>query len=238
VTTAAKTTARRTPAKRSYLPADRRRAELLAVAARIVLERGWRALTMKGLADAAGVSRQLVYQHFPDLPELLVAVTEHLYERAREATVAIIEQGAAEDPGTVAQRSYELYLELPPEQRRILRALSAASASDVPDLHRAQRYVRDKILELWTPDVRERTALPPKTARALAWMMINAVWGLADLVDDGEIALPQARTLLGRFARLVAQPSNAVSSSKARANGARPRRPRRTKSKSKKGTFS
>jgi AcrR family transcriptional regulator len=194
------------PAKRPYLASDRRRADLLTAAAQIVLDGGWRALTMKGLAERAGVSRQLVYQHFADQSALLIALTEHLFDRARDVTVAIIEGSEREDAGTLAVRHYEVYLDMPPAQRRVLRAITSEPDVDAPELRRLHRVVRGRMLDLWTPGVRRRTALPPKTARACAWMMTSAAWGLAELVDDGEISRSQARALLGRMAALVLQP--------------------------------
>lgn len=201
-----------TAAKRAYLPADRRRAELLGVAAQIVLGGGWRALTMKGLAERAGVSRQLVYQHFTDQAALLIGLTEHLFERARDATVAIIEGSETADAGALAVRHYEVYLDMPPAQRRVLRAITTEPDVDAPELRRLHRVVRGRMLDLWTPGVRRRTALPPKTARACAWMMTTAAWGLAELVDDGEIPRAQARALLGRVAARVLRPERTTRS--------------------------
>jgi len=222
----------RAPDKRPYLPSDRRREELLALAAELVVAGGWSALTMKGLAAEARVSRQLVYQHFADLPELLVAVTHRLFERAREATAAIVAQGERDDAADVARRTYEIYLDLPREQRRVLRAITAEPEIDSAELRRVRRYVREQILDLWTPGVRRRTGLPTARARALAWSMTSAAWGLGDLVDDGEIGLPQARELLARVVALVLQPAIARGAlaprpATVRSRGAR--RPARTK---------
>lgn len=193
-------------AKRPYLSADNRRADLLAVAAEIVLERGWRALTMKGLAERAGISRQLVYRYFSDLPELLVAVTRRLFDHTGEVLRAIDDGSDAEDAGSLAVRHYGVYLDMPAAQRRVLRTITAEPDLDAPELRRVHHFVRAQILELWTPGVRRRTALPVAAARGLAWMMTNAAWALAELVDDGEIRPSQARALLGRVAGLVLRP--------------------------------
>jgi hypothetical protein len=58
---------RATQEKRPYLGKDDRRKSLLNAAAELVEEAGWGVLNMSALADRAGVSRQLVYQHFPFL---------------------------------------------------------------------------------------------------------------------------------------------------------------------------
>lgn len=58
---------------RPYLAAPERRQQLLDVAGRLVREAGWSSLSMQGLAIAAGVSRQLVYEHFESADELYLA---------------------------------------------------------------------------------------------------------------------------------------------------------------------
>src|SRR5271169_1164826 len=88
-------------ATRPYLAAALRRDHLLEVAARLVRQGGWAALSMQGLAAAAGVSRQLVYEHFASADELSVAALTHLFERAYDATAAILGAGKSLD-ATVA----------------------------------------------------------------------------------------------------------------------------------------
>ena len=81
------------PAKhvpRSYLPADERRSHLLDVAGGLVRRGGWTALSMQGLAVAAGVSRQLVYERFGSADELMLATLTHLFERAYAKADAIV----------------------------------------------------------------------------------------------------------------------------------------------------
>jgi AcrR family transcriptional regulator len=193
--------------KRPYLSADRRRDDLLAVAAGMVVAGGWSALTMKGLAAEARVSRQLVYQHFADLPALLVAVTQRLFDGVQDAMRAVLAQGEEREAAEVAGHTYALYLELPRAQRRVMRAITAEPEIDSAELRRVRRHVRDQIIDLWSQDVRRRTGLPAPKARALVWSLTSAAWGLADLVDDGEISRPQARDLLARVAGLVMEPS-------------------------------
>ncbi|MEV4115796.1 TetR family transcriptional regulator [Nonomuraea sp. NPDC049695] len=59
----------------------RSRAALMAAAVRLVSERGTTALPITDLADAADVSRQLVYLQFGDRDALLVAAAADLVER-------------------------------------------------------------------------------------------------------------------------------------------------------------
>lgn len=208
---------------RPYLAAPQRRDHLLDVAARLVRHGGWTALSMQGLAAAAGVSRQLIYEHFASADDLYLATLTHLFERAFDATAAII--GAGGTLAATVSAAYELYLDLPAEERRALRAL----ASDVdrprsPSAH-AKRRLRARIASLWIPYVRQQTGLPDAEAGAMAWMLITAGWGLADSLTDGSLGRRRGVDLFVRFV------VNALATSRVHADGASDERrpPRRTR---------
>lgn len=77
----------------------RSRAALLAAAVRLVSERATTAVPITDLAEAADVSRQLVYQHFGDRDALLVAAALDLAGRELPATR---DGGAPDRSGLVA----------------------------------------------------------------------------------------------------------------------------------------
>lgn len=196
---------------RPYLAAPQRRDHLLDVAARLVRHGGWAALSMQGLAAAAGVSRQLVYEHFASADDLYLATLTRLFERAYDATAAII--GAGGTLAATVTAAYELFLDLPAEERRALRAL----ASDVdrprsPSAH-AKRRLRARIASLWIPYVRLQTGLADAEAGALAWMLITAGWGLADHLTDGSLGRKPAVDLFVHFV------VNALSTARSRGDG-------------------
>src|SRR3954470_20805321 len=72
------------------LPAEQRRTQLLAVAVEIFAERGFHATSMDDIADAAGVTKPVLYQHFPSkralYRELLDDVDRQLTDRLAQAT--------------------------------------------------------------------------------------------------------------------------------------------------------
>ena len=59
-----------------------RREQLLDVAKAIVVERGFHAVSIEGVAREAGISRPIVYGHFADLPGLLEALVQREGARA------------------------------------------------------------------------------------------------------------------------------------------------------------
>src|SRR5262249_48799020 len=56
------------------LPRDERRGQLLAAASEVFVDRGYHAAGMDEIADRAGVSKPVLYQHFTSKLELYLAV--------------------------------------------------------------------------------------------------------------------------------------------------------------------
>lgn len=76
---------RATPSRRPYAPrmgSAQRRTQLLDVAQTMALERGFHAVTVEGVARAAGVTRPVVYAHFVDRGELLTDLLARSEARA------------------------------------------------------------------------------------------------------------------------------------------------------------
>jgi AcrR family transcriptional regulator len=70
--------------RRARLDPETRRAQLIATALRLLDERGLEALTVEEVADAAGVSRSLVYSYFGDRDGLAAEVYLRILERLDE----------------------------------------------------------------------------------------------------------------------------------------------------------
>lgn len=60
---------------------DEVRARVFAALRELLYERGFDAVTLAGVAAAAGVGRTSIYNHFPDRQALLVAFVEHEADR-------------------------------------------------------------------------------------------------------------------------------------------------------------
>src|SRR5215471_16035135 len=74
------------------LPRSARRKQLLAAAQEVFVAQGYHAAAMDDIADRAGISKPVLYQHFPSKLELYQALlTTHAEERVgrmREAIAA------------------------------------------------------------------------------------------------------------------------------------------------------
>ena len=66
-------------ARRRYaprMPPAQRREQLIDAALEVILEHGYRGVSIEAVARTAGVTRPVVYDHFPDLARLLHALVE------------------------------------------------------------------------------------------------------------------------------------------------------------------
>ena len=68
------------------LTAEQRRQQLVAVALELFAQRGYRSTTMDDIAEAAGVTKPLVYQHFSSKRALYLELVNSI---AQELLVAV-----------------------------------------------------------------------------------------------------------------------------------------------------
>jgi AcrR family transcriptional regulator len=73
------------PAPTTRLPAARRRSQLLAVALQVFAERGFHPTSMNDVAEAAGVTKPVLYQHFGSKRELYLELLEDVGSQLRDA---------------------------------------------------------------------------------------------------------------------------------------------------------
>lgn len=77
------------PRRGNRLPRDERRGQLLVAASEVFVDRGYHAAGMDEIADRAGVSKPVLYQHFSSKLELYLAVlnrhVENLVSGVRQA---------------------------------------------------------------------------------------------------------------------------------------------------------
>ena len=67
------------------LPRDERRKQLLAAAQEVFVAKGYHAAAMDDIAERAGVSKPVLYQHFPGKLELYLALLDTQAEALRAA---------------------------------------------------------------------------------------------------------------------------------------------------------
>jgi AcrR family transcriptional regulator len=176
--------------------ADRHR-QLLDVAARIAGREGLSRLTMVGVATEAGVSRQLVYEHFADLPTLAWALVADRFGAA-DATIAAALEAPGEDPTEVALLAARLLLSLPSEHRHLVRSLVGHANLAGHELSESAARLRSRMINRWTNALGTGES---RGARARVWALLQGIFGLGDLIDAGELSLDEALAQIGALLR-------------------------------------
>jgi AcrR family transcriptional regulator len=93
----------------SRLPRGARRLQLLRAAQDVFVAQGFHAAAMDDIADRAGVSKPVLYQHFPGKRELYLALLEeHVSELADRVAEAM---GATDDNRTRVDGAVQAYFE-------------------------------------------------------------------------------------------------------------------------------
>ena len=73
----------RPPAAGAHAPQRARRAQLLDAALEVFVAQGYHAAAMDDIAERAGVSKPVLYQHFPGKLELYLALLDTVLRRGR-----------------------------------------------------------------------------------------------------------------------------------------------------------
>jgi AcrR family transcriptional regulator len=79
---------------------EQRREHLIDAALEVILERGYARISIEAIARAAGITRPVVYDHFPDLDRLLGAVIEREERISLEQLAHVVPEGQGDaEPG-------------------------------------------------------------------------------------------------------------------------------------------
>lgn len=132
------------------LPAAERRHQLLATALRTFAEQGYHQASMNDIADAAGVTKPVLYQHFGSKRELFLEVLREvggeLGARVREATAG------APSPHQQVCRGFEAWFRWVDERRDGFTVLFAGDVRRDPEFTteaaKVERQIADSIAEL------------------------------------------------------------------------------------------
>lgn len=103
------------------LPAARRRRQLLDVALSVFAERGFHPTSMNEIANAAGVTKPVLYQHFGSKRELYLELLEDVGERLRH-TIAKATAGA-DGPRAQVVSGFRAYFRFVSEQQAAFQLL-------------------------------------------------------------------------------------------------------------------
>jgi AcrR family transcriptional regulator len=127
------------------LPADRRREQLLDVALKLFASRGFNATTMDDIAEAAGVTKPLLYQHFRSKRALYMELTSTVADDLLEAIGKAAAE--AEGPRQQVEKGLAAYLHAMVKRADAYNLLFGNVVTNDMELSRAVRQVKSTIAE-------------------------------------------------------------------------------------------
>ncbi|HEX3622297.1 MAG TPA: helix-turn-helix domain-containing protein [Acidimicrobiales bacterium] len=153
---------------------DDRRAQLLDAAGALVEAEGPAALTMERLADRAGVSKPVVYDHFANRTQLVLAVLARTWAEI-DAEVAI-RAAAARTPAERLRATFDALVDTAARQGPNIRGLVDSGSAD-PEVERARRARWSDKETGWAAGLERDLGLAPATAAAAATTLRAAMVG-------------------------------------------------------------
>ena len=189
------------------LTAEQRRQQLYAVALELFAQRGYRATTMDDIAEAAGVTKPLLYQHFSSKRalylELVDSIARDLLSAVREAVMR------ADGPRQQVELGFAAYFRLVVSREAEFRLLYGRDHADDMELGRALRAVEDAIAEAIDPLI--DAGLEPDHRRLLAYGIVGMAEGASrrfmeqrpEGKSDAAVVDEEAQRLAGRMADLA-----------------------------------
>jgi AcrR family transcriptional regulator len=155
------------------LTADARRRQLFSVALSLFAERGYSATTMDDIAEAAGVTKPLVYQHFESKRALYLELMDVF---SRELVTGIVKATAeAQGPRQQVELGFLAYFELMLGNEQAFRLLYGRDAPDDPELGQALSRVEDTIAQAIDPLI--DAGLDPEHRLLLAYGIVGMAEG-------------------------------------------------------------
>jgi len=155
------------------LGATQRREQLVATARRLFGERGYRATTMEDIANAAGVTKPLLYQHFVSKRALYLELVHQVSSELLEALGSAHQR--SNGPREMVENGFGAYFELIVTHEDAFRLLFGRQAPDDPELFVAVRQVETAVIDMLESHM--PTDLAPAHRRLLAYAIIGMAEG-------------------------------------------------------------
>lgn len=191
-----------TPSRRR-LPREARTRQLLETSWTLIRDEGTDALTLGRLAEAAGITKPVVYDHFGTRNGLLAALYEDYDIRQTalfDAAVAAAKPNVQDKARVIAGAYVDCVLTQGREIQGVLAALSGS-----PELAAVKRQYQEAFIKkcagIFAP-----FAGPEGVSTASLWAMLGAADALSDAAVVGDITETQAKeelrqTILGMVQR-------------------------------------
>jgi AcrR family transcriptional regulator len=182
------------------MPRSARRAQLLDSALEVFVAQGYHAAAMDDIAERAGVSKPVLYQHFPGKLELYLALLDQSCDTIIEAC-----KGALASTGDNKQRvnaTVEVFYDYVASAQGAFRLVFESDLTNESAVRERVDRVTRECAEAIAEVIHEDTGLTDEQSRLLAVSLVGMAQVSARfwLDADGSISLQDAATLVSGLA--------------------------------------
>lgn len=188
------------------LPAARRRRQLLDVALEVFAEKGFHATSMDDVAEAAGVTKPVLYQHFASKRELYLQLLEDVGGRLMQTVTSALARAAG--PREQVEAGFSAYFRFVALESSAFRLLFGGGSRRDEEFADAVRKVEDTMAAAVAPLI--EADLDPDHQEALAYGIVGLAESSSrhwmDLREAGvgdDVALKEAERLARRISELA-----------------------------------
>ncbi|MDO5683623.1 MAG: TetR/AcrR family transcriptional regulator [Propionibacteriaceae bacterium] len=183
------------------MPRDKRRLQLLDVAGQVFADKGYHSAAMDDIAEAAGVSKPVLYQHFPSKLDLYLALvdraSEEIVDLVRNAIVGTTDN--AQRVSAALGSFYEFVAQAGKSFRFVFESDLIGDAQVSDRIWQAHRDLAEAIGQSIAADTR----MPPTHARLLGISLVGlaqvgARYWVGELRD--ELSAQEASDLVATLA--------------------------------------
>jgi AcrR family transcriptional regulator len=148
------------------LPRLARRRQLLDAALEVFVARGYHAAAMDEIADRAGVSKPVLYQHFPGKQELYLALLDESVDRLIEAVAAALRSTA--DNRQRVNATFAAYYEYIAEHTGTFRLVFESDLTSEPAVRERLEAADQRCADMISQVIKEDAGLADDEAHLLS----------------------------------------------------------------------
>ena len=183
------------------MPRKARRAQLLDAALEVFVAQGYHSAAMDDIADRAGVSKPVLYQHFPSKLELYLALLDQTCDTVIEAVGKALESSPDNNKQRV-QATVDVFYAYVANAGGAFRLVFESDLVNEPAVRERVDRVTNECAGSIADVIHDDTGLPPEESQLLAVSLVGMAQVSARfwLARDGRIGQGDAANLVSGLA--------------------------------------
>ncbi|KHL08237.1 UNVERIFIED_CONTAM: TetR family transcriptional regulator [Mumia flava] len=153
------------------LPRSARRAQLLEAARGVFVDNGYHAAAMDDIAERAGVSKPVLYQHFPGKLELYLALLDSACDTVVDAVRDAL--ASTDDNKERVQATIEVFYNYVASDQAAFRLVFESDITSDPEVRRRVDRVNEETAKAIAEVIHDDTKLPPVASELLAVSLVG-----------------------------------------------------------------